>query len=307
LPQLRQDPVAGYWVAIAKERSQRPFDFQRAPVQPKAGSVCPFCPGNEAMTPPELLRYPGAGVGSWRLRVIPNKYPAIEAHEVIIESAEHHTSFGDLPESAAVDLLQAVRDRMTDLKRDKRHCYIQFFKNNGPGSGASLAHPHSQLIAWPVVPVQVRLELDGSARHFEQHRSCIFCDILRQDIRSGERLILANEEVAVVAPYAPRFGFETWILPRAHQSHFEDTGAETLRAVALALHSVLRRIEAVLNRGPYNLFLHTAPAQEGPMAYYHWHIEVLPRISGVGGFEFGTGCYINTVMPEESAAVLRAT
>ncbi len=305
MPQLRQDPIAGYWVALAKDRSKRPFDFHRAPVQTKAGTICPFCPGNEGLTPPELLSYPCAEGTGWRLRAFANKYPAIDAHEVIVESPEHRSSFGELPKSAAVDLLSAVRDRMLALKEDPQLEYIQFFKNNGPGSGASLSHPHSQLMALPVVPGQVQLELDGSLQHYEEHGRCIFCDLIDLECGQRERVIFENEQVIVVAPYAPRFGFETWVIPRAHHSHFELTAEGLLRAVGEALHRIARRLEAVLDFPPYNFLLHTAPVQEPAMEYYHWHIEILPRMSGVGGYEFGTGCYINAILPEEAAGVLR--
>jgi len=267
--------------------------------------ICPFCPGNESLTPPELLSYPSEDGSGWRLRVFLNKYPAIDAHEVIVESPEHKSSFGELPETAAVDLMSAVRDRMLALKQDTELEYIQFFKNNGPGSGASLSHPHSQLMALPIVPSQVQLELDGSLQHYEDHGHCIFCDLIELECGRRERVILENEELLVVAPYAPRFGFETWVIPRAHGSHFEMTEHGTLRAVGQALHKIARRLEAVLDYPPYNFLLHTAPVQEPSMPHYHWHMEILPRMSGVGGYEFGTGCYINAILPEESAAVLR--
>lgn len=305
MPQLRQDPIAGYWVALSKDRSKRPFDYHRTPVLPKSGTICPFCPGHESLTPPELLSYPAADGKGWRLRVFRNKYPAIEAHEVIVESAEHRNSFGDLPESAAVDLLAAARDRMLCLKQDPEIEYVQVFKNNGPGSGASLSHPHSQLMALPMVPGQVQLELDGSLQHFEEHGHCIFCDLVELEKGQQERTIFENDQVLVLAPYAPRFAFETWVIPRVHQSHFELTDAEALRPIGQALHRIARRLEAVLDCPPYNFLLHTAPVQEPAMPYYHWHIEILPRMGNVGGYEIGTGCYINSIPPEEAAAVLR--
>ncbi len=305
MPQLRQDPIAGYWVSLSKDRSKRPFDFHRTPIQSIPGSICPFCPGNELLTPPDLLSYPAHEGTGWRLRAFLNKFPAIDAHEVIVESPEHRASFGELPVSASVDLLAAVRDRILDRKQDPALEYVQFFKNNGPGSGASLSHPHSQLMALPIVPGQIQLELDGSLQHYEEHSRCIFCDLLELELGQRERVILENEHVLVLAPYAPRFAFETWVIPRAHQSHFETTGEAVLRAVGEALHTIAQRLEAVLDSPPYNFLLHTAPLQEPLMPHYHWHVEILPRMGGVGGYEFGTGCFINAVMPEESAAVLR--
>jgi UDPglucose--hexose-1-phosphate uridylyltransferase len=156
-----------------------------------------------------------------------------------------------------------------------------------------------------MVPGQVQQELDGSLQHYREHGHCVFCDLIDLEIGQGERVILQNEHVLVIAPYAPRFAFETWVIPRAHGSHFELSDAVVLRAVGEALHQVVRRLEAVLDSPPYNFLLHTAPVQEPPLPHYHWHIEILPRMSGVGGYEFGTGCYINAIVPEEAAAVLR--
>lgn len=296
-------------MAISRERSDRPIDFARAVHVSKSSAGCPFCPGNEGATPPELLRYLKEDGSGWRLRVIPNKYPALTTeqggqHEVIVDSFLHASSFGELPVCAGRDLLSAAADRFRELKRDARFRYVQLFKNNGPGSGASLEHPHSQLMALRVVPIQVGIELEGALRYYDRDRACVFCDLIERAARAG-RMVWEDEQVAVLAPQAPRFAFETWIMPRRHVSHFAASGAELLDAAGAALHRTLKRMEELLHQPPYNFLLHTAPLHNAASASYHWHIEILPRMSGIGGFEFGTGCYINTVSPEESAARLR--
>ena len=257
-----------------------------------------------------MLRLPDAANG-WRLRVVPNLYPALTpedggVHELIIDSSLHAATFGELPQHAAEDLLSAARSRFRTLKTDEHIQYVHLFKNNGPGSGASMEHPHSQLLGLPHIPVQVQLELEGAERYFASHGSCIFCD-LAVSANDSERIISENENAIIMAPHAPRFPFETWILPRKHLASFENADAQTIQAVGAALHTTLRGIETLLGRPPYNFLLHTTPFQHPATESYHWHIEILPRVAGIGGFEFGTGCYINTVSPEKAAAKLRVS
>ncbi len=311
MPEFRQDPIAGYWVAISSERSDRPIDFSGAFHQARSSRPCPFCPGNEGLTPPEFLRYLKEDGSGWRLRVIPNKFPALTVkeggqHEVIVDSYLHVPTFGQLPPCAGRDLLAASADRFIELKRDPNFRYVQLFKNNGPGSGASLEHPHSQLLALPVVPTQVGLELRGALDYYDRHQTCVFCEMIRGASRDS-LVVWEDEQVMVLAPPAPRFAFETWILPRRHLSHFEASGDRLLQAAGSALHDTLKRIEELLHCPPYNFLLHTAPLQDAGSDSYHWHIEILPRVSGIGGFEFGTGCYINTVSPEQSVFRLRGS
>jgi UDPglucose--hexose-1-phosphate uridylyltransferase len=290
-------------VLISSERADRPNEFAHAPVHRNASIECPFCPGNEHLTPPEVLTYTDRGAGTWTLRVVPNKYPAIGmqadpeiagAHEVIIESPEHHATLGQ-------QLMRAVRDRMLYWKQDERIRYVQFFKNSGEAAGASLEHPHSQLIALPMVPARVREELDGSARYFEDHGRCFFCD----ELREGARLILETDQVQAVAPWAPRFGFETWILPKAHESHFENTEPAAVQALNGALRIIIGKLDEAAAHPAYNVILHTAPLHEPELEHYHWHLEILPRITGVAGFEWATGYFINSTEPEEYARLLR--
>jgi len=229
----------------------------------------------------------------------------IGAHEVIIETPDHAAIFSDLPERQIEEVLGAFKDRVNDLKRDQRFRYIILFKNHGEAAGASLEHPHCQLIAMPVIPKRVKEEVDNARLFYDQKERCVFCDIIRYERRAAERLVAETDRFVVVAPYAPRFPFETWILPKTHASHFEDSDQPTLQNLAWMLRSTLRKINKVLERPAFNFIVHSAPLQEAPLPYYHWHIEIMPKLTKVAGFEWGTGFYINPTPPEESARFLR--
>ncbi len=328
MPELRRDPITGRWVIIATDRSRRPSDFDREPVVTRPGRFCPFCPGNESKTPPEVLAYrPSGGVneGGWTLRVIPNKFPALRvegqldrqgegmydrmtgigAHEVIIETPDHSLTFADLPEKSIENLFWALRDRVLDLKRDTRLRYIVMFKNHGEAAGASIEHTHTQLIALPVVPKRAQEEIEGAKKYFDFKERCVYCDINRQELETGTRVVIENDYFVAICPFAPRFPFETWILPRGHFSHFEASDSAHLQSLARVTKLMIQKIDKVLERPPYNAVIHSAPLQEAPMQHYHWHIEVIPKLTKVAGFEWGTGFYINPTPPEEAAKFLR--
>jgi UDPglucose--hexose-1-phosphate uridylyltransferase len=328
LPEFRKDPVTGRWVIIATDRGRRPADFSRQQVFPKGDQFCPFCPGNEQKTPPEVLAYRQSGGPNepgWTLRVVPNKFPALRvegdfdrqgdglydkmngigAHEVIIEAPEHEVTLGEMPEKRAEDIFWAIRDRFLDLKKDRRMRYILAFKNHGEAAGATLEHSHSQLIALPVVPRRVQEELEGAKRYHDLKERCIFCDILRQELSTGSRVVLETEQFLAICPYAARFPFEIWVLPRRHSSHFEDSDVPTFHNLGWVMPVLVREIDKVLERPAYNVMIHTAPLQESALPYYHWHMELIPKLTKVAGFEWGTGFYINPTPPEESAKFLR--
>jgi UDPglucose--hexose-1-phosphate uridylyltransferase len=328
LPELRKDPITGRWVIIATDRGKRPSDFVKETVRIKGG-FCPFCYGNEDKTPPEILAYRTDGgqrnSPGWRLRVVPNKFPAlgiegnlnrqgeglfdkmngVGAHEVIIETPDHNASMATIGEQEVEDVFWAFRDRMLDLKKDKRFRYILIFKNHGEAAGASLEHSHSQLIALPIVPKLVREEIEGSKAHFSFKERCVYCDIIRQELNSGVRVIDENQDFVIVAPYAPRFPFETWILPKTHDSCFEDAQKREYQNLSKILKTMLLKMDRVLDFPAYNLVIHTSPLTEAINDFYHWHIELMPKLSKVAGFEWGTGFYINPVTPEDSAKFLR--
>jgi UDPglucose--hexose-1-phosphate uridylyltransferase len=328
VPELRKDPIIGRWVIISTDRAKRPSDFTREPVKAKGG-FCPFCSGNESKTPPEVLAYrpngESANAGGWTIRVVPNKFPAlgiegnlsrqaegmfdkmngIGAHEVIVEAPEHEINLGDLSVKRIEDVFWAFRDRIVDLKKDRRFKYVLMFKNHGALAGATLEHSHSQLIALPIVPKYVAEELEGSKQYFLYKERCVFCDIIRQEIESGVRVVDENDSFLTLAPYAPRFPFETWILPRRHESSFENSSSHVYESLAKTLKNLLTRADQVLDNPAYNLVVHTAPLQEAATDYYHWHIEFMPRLTKTAGFEWGTGFYQNPTPPEEAARYLR--
>jgi UDPglucose--hexose-1-phosphate uridylyltransferase len=329
LPELRKDSITGRWVIISTDRARRPMDFLRESVIIKPNGFCPFCPGNEGKTPPEILAYGRNGGGrdtpGWSLRVVPNKFPAlgiegtldreghglfdrmngIGAHEVIIESPDHMSTLATLPQKSAEEMLWACRDRMLDLKNDRRFRYILLFKNHGEPAGASIEHTHSQLIALPIVPRWVREEVDSAKSYYDEKERCIFCDIIRQETEIGDRMILGNDYFIALAPYAPRFPFETWILPRQHSSAFENMPTPYYGSLAQVLREILQRLDLALSYPSYNFVVHTSPVGEEINDHYHWHIEMMPKLTKVAGFEWGTGFYINPTPPEESARFLR--
>jgi UDPglucose--hexose-1-phosphate uridylyltransferase len=229
----------------------------------------------------------------------------VGAHEVVIETADHHGSLTTMSLDAVADVLIAYRDRILDLKKDPRFEYALVFKNFGDAAGASLEHPHSQLIATPITPIMVTEELTGSARYWEMKERCVWCDVVRQERRGRTRLILERDGYVALAPFAPRFPFETWILPTQHRASFEESGVDDLRALAGALGDFMRRLTTTLNEPPFNFMLHTAPLRDGSLEYYHWHLEIIPKLTNVAGFEWGSGFFINPMPPESAAAALR--
>jgi UDPglucose--hexose-1-phosphate uridylyltransferase len=329
MSELRKDPVTGRWVIISTERRKRPTDFLLQPVKPVADAACPFCEGHEHMTPRELLSHrPNGSHGNgpgWDLRVIPNQFPVLRveggldrqgeglfdkmngigAHEVIVESPRHDETLATMGDAGVEQVLWAFRERMQDLKRDQRFRYIVSFKNYGAAAGASLSHSHSQLIALPIVPREVRDEVDGAHAHYRSKERCVFCDIIRQERQDEKRLIAENADMVAIAPYAPRFPFETWILPKRHQAVYEDSPRHEYGSLARLLGDVLRRMNRTLESPPYNLLIHTAPLGEASGEFYHWHVEIIPKLTKVAGFEWATGFHMNPTSPEEAAEVLR--
>ncbi len=328
MPELRKDPITGRWVIIATDRAKRPTDFITEN-QPVKASFCPFCEGNEDKTPPEIFAFRKSGTlpntKGWDVRVVPNKFPALRiegdlakrgegiydkmngigAHEVIIETPRHDISLTALDDGHVQNVIRTYRDRLRDLKKDKRFGYGMLFKNVGVAAGASLEHTHSQLIVTPVVPKAVIEEMRGSEAFFNYRGRCIYCDMIRQEIETEDRLVFNHNKFVAFHPYAPRFPFETWILPKYHASHFEDLPDSDMEELAVILKRTLLKLEKALDYPPYNYIIHTGPFDKANMNYYHWHIEIIPRLTKVAGFEWGTGFYINPVPPENAAQFLR--
>lgn len=340
MSEFRQDPVSQRWVIIAQDRDNRPNEFLTLPTT-RVPSVCPFCAGNEAATPEAVAVYssghslPHVGQPStWQVRVVPNKYPAVRSdlngplrketvgvrssaagvHEVIIESPNHVASLTELDADQLRMTWIAYRDRLSEHARDGRWKYGQVFKNVGAAAGSSIEHAHSQVVVLPHVPGDIQIELDSAARYKAQHGRSLFDDLLEQELASGERIVAADDHFVALCPFASRFAYEVCIYPRQRQPRFQawsgDGGRsaatdEQMAALGRFARHVLERIEVVLQHPAYNFFLHTAPFDNQPHDYYHWHVEMFPRLTKAAGFEWGTGYFINPVSPEEAAAALR--
>lgn len=339
MPELRHDPIQKRWVIIATDRALRPHDFIVEPEKPKA-AFCPFCEGNEEKTPPEIFAIrenetPPNRPG-WKVRVVANKFPALKiegglekkglglydrmngvgAHEVIIETPVHDAHFSDLSLEQIRLVLYAYKERLNDLRKDGRLKYTLIFKNHGLAAGASLAHPHTQLISTPITPRTVAVELQSAKDHYHIKERCLFCDLISDELEKGDRIIRATERFVALAPFASRFPFETFLAPRNHQHDFGEISDSDVHELAEMLKDTLRRLKTVLHDPPYNFLFHTAPniTETRPKrSWYwdtlqldwHWHIEIIPRLTRIAGFEWGTGFYINPTPPEEAAKYLR--
>ncbi|HIE53012.1 MAG TPA: galactose-1-phosphate uridylyltransferase [Armatimonadetes bacterium] len=337
MPELRQDFATKEWVIIATERAKRPEDWVRQePLEPlpEHDVNCPFCPGNEAKTPPEVfsLREVNSQTNGpgWRVRAIPNKFAALAAppeesprlvrsrhglylqmpgigyHEVIIESPRHNKSPATMSVTEVVEIILAYQTRYVELDRDPNVQLITIFRNHGPLAGASLRHPHSQLVATPVVPLHIRHRLYEAQRHYDALGTCVFCDMLDFELQEKERVILANEHFAAFVPYAARVPYEIWIVPREHQASFGQSTIEQAAGLAAVLQAVLSRLYHGLGDPDYNYVINTAPHHSSGEPFYHWHLQILPRLTTPAGFELGSGMHINVSLPEEAAAHLRS-
>jgi UDPglucose--hexose-1-phosphate uridylyltransferase len=334
-PEYRRDPVTGRWVIFAPERSLRPLALSHSKPHSRWDAerdACPFCEGHETDTPQELLAYrdPGSkpnGPG-WRLRVVPNRFPAVRptagtsphagpgglfkaapgvgTHELIIECPRHKSSPTAMTDAECANVFRAYRDRLSALAADPRFAYVTVFKNVGAEAGASLAHLHSQIVATPIIPEAVRQELDGAADYHLQEGRCVFCDLVQREAQAGVRVVAATPHFQAITAYAGRFAYETWVLPRSHESHYETITDAHAAELAQLIKMILGKLDGVLGHPAYNYYLHTAPTRSGPLAYYHWHLEIVPRTARPAGFEWGSGCFINAVLPEVAAVELRS-
>ncbi len=331
MSEIRQDGATKRWVIIATDRAKRPSDMAAAPSadQRERAADCPFCPGNEHMTPPEVLAYrdgdgPPDSPG-WSVRVVPNRFPALSpagevevhdphwftnvtgvgAHEVLIETPLYNAGPAELGEEGAAQVLTAAVERFDALKQDPRLRYIAFFRNHGLPAGSSLTHPHTQIIATPVAPTNVRQEIEEARRYCDDRMNCVYCETIEQEMAAGERVVLETEHFLAFEPYASRWPFETWLLPKKHTPVLDASAAGYLQPLAEALQATLKALYDALGDPAYNLVLHEAPLRDSCEDYYHWHIEILPRLATAAGFELGTGIWINTVLPEQAASYLR--
>ena len=337
MSELRWDPLKEHWVIIATERGRRPRDFDMERILPKS-DVCPFCYGFEGKTPPEIFAIRSYGEPNnpgWQVRVIPNKYPALRvegevksrgyglydvrdgvgAHEVIVETPDHRKGMADFTGGEITSVLLAYRARLLDLRNDFRLRHLVIFKNHGAQAGATLSHSHSQLIAVPLSPPVAAKELHVCRKFYEAHERCIFCDLIEFELKEGVRIVNETAEFVVMTPYAASFPFELRLYPKHHAHDFALMNDRQLAELGAAMKDMLLRVRSVLKDPAYNFILHTSPPQQSrpgrpdywdSIAYdYHWHIELVPRLTQIAGFEWGTGFFINPTSPEDAAAFLR--
>jgi UDPglucose--hexose-1-phosphate uridylyltransferase len=324
MPELRQDPTTKDWVVIAKERSRRPDQFKREspPLSPRT-ATCPFCPGNEHLTPPTIAE--SAGLSAWKVRVVANKFAAFEAdarhhprqhsffnsqgayghHEVVIETPEHGTNMGQMDISGVRAILRMYQERYRALRGDPKVKLVLAFRNHGVSAGASLAHPHSQIIGTPIIPPGIRRKYEVAIRYFDDTEDCIYCAVRDEELKDGRRLLLETRFLTVFHPFASQVPFETWIIPKRHNPSFANAEGHELDDLALSLRAVLGALHAALGNPDYNLIIHTAPVEDEHKPYFLWHVEIRPRLATPAGFELGTGVFINTAVPEETAAYFR--
>ncbi|MBI4335792.1 MAG: galactose-1-phosphate uridylyltransferase [Candidatus Omnitrophica bacterium] len=339
MPQLRRDLITGRWVIIAVERSKRPEDFSKSDDR-MFDEDCPFCAGQEDRTQPEIysLRKSGTlpNTPGWEVRVVPNIVPImrvegeynrrgygvydvmdnIGAHEVIAETPEHIAHISDLEVLQIKKVIDTYIYRINDLEKDHRFKYVLIYKNFGEAAGSRrFKHSRSHIIATPVIPAMVKEKLGCSQFYYLYRDRCVFCDILKQEISAGERVVAEIDGFVAVAPFASRFPFETWILPKHHSPDFTSLSDGHREKLAEILKVTLGKIKRALNSPPYNLVIHTAPFRKdaGPNRWktiehdYHWHIEIIPRLTLMAGFEWGSDVYINPTAPEQAAKFLRET
>lgn len=327
MPELRLNLVTRDWVIIATERAQHPADFKReeekAPA-PHYLESCPFCPGNESKTSEEYYRLKD-DVG-WKVRVVANRHPAVVRqgerlrimdgakravsgvgiHEVIIETPVHNTTPALFDAARLESIIKVYKERFTEAYRDQRVEHVIIFKNNGEAAGTSIVHPHTQLIAIPVIPVQYRDRIRSAMHYFDETGSCIVCDCLSMERKDGRRIISETEHFISFIPYAALSPFHTWIFPRRHSASFSGISEAETKDFTVHLKTILSKLYWGLEDPDYNFVIKSSRPRDIGNEYSHWYLSVVPRVSKAAGFELGTGMYINTCVPEESAAFLRS-
>ena len=327
--EIRRDPITGRSVVIDRAAFKRRDDFDLEPVRlDDVPAACPFCEGRESDAGPEILAWREGGPANapgWSVRVVPNKHPILRieggmelrtervfetrdglgAHEVIVETPLHDQPLHVLEPDRLWRVLWAWRTRLQDLKRDSRFASVVIFKNHGRAAGARLDHAHSQLVAYPIVPPALMEEVHGAVRHFDTTKRCIFCDLIAAEQQERHRIICDNDAILAIAPFAARVPFETWLLPRDHAPRFEDASDESLQVLASSIRKVMTGIDWALERPAYNLVLHSAPLSGEADRAFHWHLEILPRVTRYSGLEWGSGMFRNPVAPEDAARALR--
>jgi UDPglucose--hexose-1-phosphate uridylyltransferase len=331
MSEIRRDPLRGHWTIIAHARAKRPSDFSRSAHATERGKACPFCPGNERLTPDEVMAVrpsdDPANHAGWSIRVIPNKYPAVYAdlaearletgglfervpalgaHELVILTPEHDRGFAQISVDHWDRVLAVCQHRMHQLWQEANTQHVALFLNHGPAAGASREHPHLQIVSAPVsAPVSDRMHAALKA-HYKARQTCMVCDIVSAEVDQKVRIVEKDKTYITIAPFASRLPYELWVIPRAHRATFLSVPAGDRRRFAAHLRTVFGRLTKQLGNVPFNAILHSArPQTANPRAPFHWHFEIAPRLSELAGLEWGSGAHINPVAPEAAAAQLK--
>jgi UDPglucose--hexose-1-phosphate uridylyltransferase len=328
VPELRQNYFTKEWVIIATERAKRPEELisrRPAKVVPSFVETCPFCSGNESKTPAEVMRFPANGNASWQVRVVTNKFAALSpdvqpirtihrsrrsmggfgVHDVIIDTPDHSHSVALMPDAHVANVLRVYKSRYDALSLDPRIAHVTIFKNHGGDAGASMEHPHSQLIAAPVISHQVRERFQQALNHYDEYGECMFCQMVQEEIAEQHRIVLTTEHFAALEPYASATPFATHIFPRRHMASFGDISTAEIADLARTLRAVLAKLHHGLGNPDFNFTIRSAPAEYAGVKHFHWYLSIIPRLTRVAGFELGSGMFINTVLPETAAEFLR--
>ena len=327
MSEFRQNMLTNEWVIIASERAKRPEDFrtreEARPPLPAFSASCPFCPGHEAQTPPATLTIERNG--KWAVRAVPNKFAALQSDlsfqpkrvgrflrsagygiaEVIVEAPQHNLSLATMDAESVEIVVRAYKQRYQSAAKGKQICFVNIFQNHGVQAGTSLEHPHSQLIATPIIPPHVRNPIERAVRYYDAHGQCIYCVMLDEEIRRNERLIAESDYFIAYAPYASRTPFEVRIMPIKHQGSFVDMEDREISDFARLLKNVLARIYKGLDNPDYNFIIRSAPIGDENAKYFHWYMLIIPKLATPAGFEIGTGIYINMTYPEQCAEFLK--
>ncbi|KAL1535839.1 UDP-glucose--hexose-1-phosphate uridylyltransferase [Salvia divinorum] len=326
-PEIRKDAVHNRWVIFSPARARRPSDFKSktdASSTANTHTECPFCAGHEHECAPEIFRFPPESTLDWKVRVIQNLYPALSRdleplnaerggggqvtlrgsgfHDVVIESPAHPVHLADLSPPQIADVLLAYKKRIDQLRGFDSIKFVQVFKNHGATAGASMSHSHSQILALPVIPPTASARIQSMKEHFEQSGECAICQVKQEDLSIHE-----SSHFRSIVPFAATFPFEIWIIPHHHSAHFHNIDPDMASDLGGVLKLMLEKMSLQLKNPPYNMVMHSAPlrTESTELPFSHWFIQIVPQLTVVGGFELGTGCYINPVLPEDAAKVLR--
>ncbi|MEW6709816.1 MAG: galactose-1-phosphate uridylyltransferase [Candidatus Riflebacteria bacterium] len=330
MPQLRKDPVLKQWVIISPERGKRPSDFQKIEEIPDDPKTCPFCEGNEHLTPGETLAFRTAGTTAnskgWWVRIIPDRSPilapegdsgregigmfdamnSIGVHEVVVETPSHSIGLQNANLEQVREVIWAYKQRLLEIKKNPRFKHFMIVKNSGKGV-SSFSHSHSHIVATPIIPKRIEEELEGAREYYHYHDRCLFCDIIKQEAKEASRVVYEDDQFIVFCPFAARFPFEMEITPKHHASSFELIENHMVGSLAKALQTALIKMQSLLPGQPFNFVIHTSPCSDSYKDFYHWHIEIIPKLTKIAGFEWGSGFYINPTPPEDAAKMLRDT